>query len=531
MNSIEKKIRINSLSTLSISFKSSIFSLFLLSSFIGFSQTHVSIEGKCRNGEHVSVMAYTISDYVSMLPVELDRTLANKGGYKLEFELEGTRQIFLQVGNTEGELIVEGGRNYQVDIPAILVNEQVTFDKTVVELVLRDLPETDVNFGIRKFNNDYRSFIDDHYYEFAVGEFKGSETFKSSLGEKKSATDIYRSSDQEKGFSDQKMPLGNFNNWVELFELYVDSNYTTYLEHPYFRDHKNYRIAELELISGVRPWIIYEENFFSKKVQHTHPSYFSLFRILYANIFEKAKDSDTKDWIRMAINSDKSPQSLEFAFKNDSLYFNEEIRTLAMIHNLRDAYYKTEYSKVSIDRLLENIASTDRRPSVALVASNMIKVLKNGRIGWPIENFSVIDKKKDTWKYEEHKDAYTYFVFFTTWSASSLKELLVLEKIAADYKDYVNFVALCMDDSFADFEKYVSNHPKQDFTFLYGTVDPQIKRNFNLRTIPYVVLVGPDGKIMNDYTRRPSEGVQQEFEAIKARSAKKTTVGPKTWKD
>lgn len=497
----------------------------------GFSQNHVSIQGKCRIGEHVSVMAYTIADYVSMLPVELSRTVAEKGNYKLDFNVAGTRQIFLQVGNTEGEMIVEPGRDYQVDIPVLLTNEQITFDRTVIELVFRNLPDSDINFGFRKFDSDYRSFIEDHYYDFAVGEFKGSETFKSGLGTKKSSTDIYRSSDQPKGFSDQKMPLGDFNNWVELFELYVDSNYTTYLEHPFFRDHKNYRIAELELISGVRPWIIYEENYFSKKIQYTHPSYFSLFRILYANLFEKKSDKDSKDWIKMSINADKSVQSLEFVFKNDSLFFNEDIRTLAMVLNVRDAYYKSDYSKVSIETLLENISSKDRRTEIAFVSGNMLKVLKNGKQGWNIEDFKLVDSKKEIWNLNDHKGGYTYFVFFTTWSASSLKELLVLEKMTENYKDYVNFVAVCMDDSFEDFEKYVKSHPKQEFKFLFGNADPQLKRIFNVRSIPSVVMLDADAKVMFDYTRRPSEGVQQEFENIKARSAKKSIVGPKTWKD
>lgn len=514
-----------------IHFKKIVFALFLLCTTGLFGQQKVSIEGKCRNGEHVTVMAYTFSDYISMLPLELGRVVAEKGRYKLEFNIEGTRQIFLQVGSSEGEMIVEGGKNYNVDIPAILSNEQVTFDKTVVELVLVNLPQSDINYGIRRFNSDYRSFIDDHYYDFAVGEFKGSETFKSSLGEKKASTDIYRSSDQPKGFSDQKMPLGDFNNWVELFELYVDSNYTEYLEHPYFRDHKSFRIGELELISGVRPYMVYEENYFSKKVQYTHPSYFSLFRLLYANIFEKVKESDTKEWIRMSINAEKSPQSLEVVFKNDSLYFNEEIRTLAMIHSLRENYYNSSFSKVSIEALLENIATKDRRPAVAQIARNTIITLKNGRQGWSIENFRVVDSKKEIWKYEDNKGVFTYFVFFTTGSPSALKELLVLEKMDSDYKDYIRIVAVCMDDSFAEFEKYVKAHPKQEFTFLFGTADPQLKRIFNVRTIPHVVMVAEDGSVMYDYTRKPSEGVQQEFELIKLRAAKKTTVGPKTWKD
>jgi thiol-disulfide isomerase/thioredoxin len=505
--------------------------LAVFSCLISFSQANVSIEGKCRNGEHVTVMAYTITDYVSMLPVELSRTVAEKGHYKLEFDQTTTRQIFLQVGNSEGSMIVEPGKDYHVDIPVILTNDQVTFDKTVVELVFRDLPPTDINYGFRKFDSDYRTFIEDHYYDFAVGEFKGSETFKSGLGAKNSSTDMYRSSDQPKGFSDQKMPLGDFNNWVELFELYVDSNYTAYLEHPFFRDHKNYRIAELELISGVRPWIIYEENFFSKKIQYTHPSYFSLFRILYANLFEKKNDKDSKDWIKMSINSDKSVQSLEFVFKNDSLFFNEDIRTLAMILNVRDAYYKTDYSKVSIETLLENIATKDRRSEIAGVASNMRKVLKSGKQGWNIESFKLVDSKKEIWNFDEHKGGYTYFIFFTTWSASSQKELLVLEKLTESYKEHIQFVAVCMDDSFDDFEKYVKNHPKQDFKFLFGNADPQLKRIFNVRSIPTVVMLDPESKVMFDYTRRPSEGVQQEFDSIKARSAKKTNVGPKTWKD
>jgi len=496
-----------------------------------FAQQLTVVQGKCRIGDQVMVLAYTFDDYISMQQRILGMAVAENGKYKLEFELLGTRQIFIQVSNTEGEMIAQEGKTYNVDIPAVLSNQQISFDKTKVELQFQEFPENDINIGIRNFNSDYRAFIDDHYYDFAVGEFKGSETFKSSMGEKNVATDIFRSGDQAKGFSDMKMPLGEFNSWVELFDLYVDSNYVQYMDDPYFFEYKNFKIAELEMISGVKPSFIYKENFFGRKVSYEQPGYFSLLRLLYGNLFAKVKDSDTKDWIRVAINVEKSPQTLEFAFKSDSLFFNEEIRTIVMIHALKENYYNQEFIKSSIETLLNKVATTDKRPEISKIAANTIRSLRSGRQGWEIPDFRLVDHKKDIWSSSELGDKYTYYIFYASWCSSCMKELLIIEKIALEYKDFVNVVAINMDDSFTEFEKYVKEHPNHKFTMLYGPSDPMIKTNFNLRALPTVVMVDHDQNIVFDHTRKPSEGVQNEFESLKIRATQKNKTGPKTWKD
>ncbi|MFN9973066.1 MAG: hypothetical protein ACK58T_24585, partial [Phycisphaerae bacterium] len=82
---------------------------------------------------------------------------------------------------------------------------------------------------------------------------------------------------------------------------------------------------------------------------------------------------------------------------------------------------------------------------------------------------------------------------------------------------------------YAAFRSYLESHRSQRFTFLFGGNDPLLRQKFGLRAIPHAVLTDPDGRLVADYTRRPGEGIQMEFDKIMKRASQNPGSG--TWKD
>jgi thiol-disulfide isomerase/thioredoxin len=268
-------------------------------------------------------------------------------------------------------------------------------------------------------------------------------------------------------------------------------------------------------------------------VIYGQPAYFSLFRLLYGNLFAKVTEKDTKDWIRVSINVEKSPESLELAFKNDSLFYRDDIRKLAMVNAIRENYFNQEYLKLSMETLLNRVVTNEssRNPEVSGIASSLITSLTKCRTGWKMEPFSLIDHKGDMSENNFSDGKYVYYLFYTTWSTACQKELLMLEKMQESYAGHIRFVTVCMDDDFKEFSKFVKDHPGQKWLSLYGPADPSLRKKVQLRTIPHAILVDPEGKFMYDYTRKPSEGVAKELDIIKSKMVKKDPNASKTWKD
>jgi cellobiose-specific phosphotransferase system component IIB len=92
--------------------------------------------------------------------------------------------------------------------------------------------------------------------------------------------------------------------------------------------------------------------------------------------------------------------------------------------------------------------------------------------------------------------------------------MIMMKKWQESYGKDVRFVAVSMDDDINKMRKYAQDNRDQDFVFIFGGSDPLLREKFNLRNVPFAVLVDPQGKYMYDYTRKPSEGLNLDLDKI-----------------
>jgi thiol-disulfide isomerase/thioredoxin len=502
---------------------------FLFSGVIMVAQPAI-ISGNAPDFAGMKIALFAQEDYVSGMRAVLGTSETDeKGAFHFEVNLESPRELILSAGGVEGILHAAPAKKYRVILPKPGNTQARTFDRTPVDLGLPEAKADDVNLLIRSFNRDYTRFINDHFYHFALEQYRGSESFRANQERKGAVTDMLVPPQPSSDTSAIVIVTEQrFGQLVNEFAVRVHEKYGKHYSDAYFRDYVRYSLAELELMSGTSRPVLYTEYFMSQPVQPTHSGYMKFFHVFYQGALTDPKPALFGDIIK-AINADKSGTRAADLLRDDPLFQSPAIRSLAVIKGIRDAAGNNNYNRQALESSLEELSQRDADAAMREIASRTLAQMRRGQGGSTPEDFTLLDSNNDPWRWSEQPESYTYLIFFADWCTACKKDLIILENIWQKYEKHIRFVAINMDEQYGDFESYLSSHRNQKFTFLYGGNDPLLRQKFNLRSIPHAVLIGPDGKLVSDYTRRPGEGIQTDFDKIVKRAAENPGSG--TWKD
>ncbi len=505
--------------------KSILFSVLILLAhpFFGAKTT---ITGKAQGQAGYQIAAFSPSDYISGKRELLALvTIGEKDEFRLEFEVSETRQIQLVVLHMEAVMYAEPGKEYKILYQPVARDEAKRFDKTEVSLVFDGLPDKDVNLLISRFDREYTAFINDHFYDFAIDEFKGNPEFSGKM-KGKSKVDLY--SGVGKSDSLKQTTVSNFSEVVVRFFDEVNMHYAADFQNEFFHEYVRYSLSEIELVSGLNKKRYYEDYFMSQKILHANPAYMRVFKMFYRNLFEE-QNEEKKAGILKNINTLQDGNKLVDLFDGDSTMLSSDIRALAIIQALKNNFFNKTYSRRGITKTLSSFKSTYPDSRIQNIAQCALEVLEKNREGWEQEDFVLLDKTNEKWNLRDIEGLPTYIIFFASWSTSSVKEMLVLEKLNETYGKDIHIVGICMDENVESFKKYQQDHPKQNFILLYGYGDILLKEKFGLKSLPHSVLLDAEQKVINDYTALPSQGIQATFAKIQEQ-AKAGGQGPGTWK-
>jgi thiol-disulfide isomerase/thioredoxin len=509
-----------------LTFMNKLFSIFLFFFVLSNVEAQiVSLQGTAAEYKGKRVAVFAVEDYISEKRKLLQSAeISEDGKFLITFPVTETQMIIVHINRVEAVMYAEPGKTYRFVFPSDATADIKRFDKTEVELFFEELPNDDLNVLIRKFNSDFTQFISEHFYDFAVGDYRNGEMYLKKIGAKKMKSDIYKTSSDDDSLKRKVTPV--FNALVVEFEQKCQQAYGDY-ENDFFADYMEFSLGEIELIAGMNRIKFYNKHFISRNLPLNNPAFMKCFHLYYDN-FLLGHLSEKQAKINKAINVERDLNALHKIFVNDSTCLSEQIRTLALIKGLKDVYNNKSFDRTGIERTLKSANNADQR--LNRIAENTHSQLTKTREGHKLEEFSAINEKGEKWTSAEFEEAPVYIMFFTTWNSASIKELQVMEKWHEKYGRDVQFYAVSLDDDYELFKKYLNEHRQQKFNFLYGQADPLISEKCSVYSIPHAVMLDSNGKTMFAFTRKPSEGIQAEFDKI-ALLNKQQKQGTKTWKD
>jgi len=505
-----------------------IFQLFFVFCSIGLVAQQVQIVGVAKEYAGKKVVLFKNSDAVSRRREVIEiKDINETGSFKFELSIKETQCVTISIARMDGALYIEPNHTYEITFPPSAVAESKRFDRTEIPLDFTKLPEDDLNILIRSFNADYIQFINDHYFDFVADEFKGAEVYRSTLGNKAQKSDIYKMPVADSD-STKNAALTDFPKAVASFMSAMEMKYSSRFDNLFFKDYVRYSLGEIKYLSGLSRKRFYQEYFHSQPVLYQNPAYVKCFDLIYRNLFSKST-SLQQETLSKIINGENDFQKLSAHFQNDSSVLDIDVRSLALLINLKNSYYEKKFSKAAILKTIGKAAGALLNRDQNAAATNIVHELRQFEKGADSEDFILADLKGEKWILSEHTGMPIYIFFFASWNVASIKELLLLQKLHSVYQHDVQIIAINMDDDYEAYKKYIREHKDQKFTFLYGTGDPLLTEKYNVRSIPHAVMLDKEGKWVSTYTRKPSEGIEEDFKKLKANGAKGT--GTKTWRD
>lgn len=490
----------------------------------------VGISGLLKNYPNNFLYVFKVNDDLSGRRTLVEKTsIDSEGKFKLQINnISETTRFFLMIGNAEGVFYAQPNTNYTISyFPNASEGDFQRLDRTPVVLQFSNLADDDANNLIPSFNQDLYAFLEEHFYDFAVDKYRGSEAYRKKSSGKRGNDLGSMPSDEKTGEVATSDSL-KFINWVEKFRTEMLDKYESGLKNPYFAHYLRFSIAELELMSGVPAKILYEEYLMSQKVLLNNPAYMKFFNAYYDHCLENRK-STVQMAIQKAINADTDPFKAIQILEKDSAFQSAAIGELAVLKGLKDLYNNKQFSRGAVRKSMEMFADRANTIAYRTIATDMIWMFTKGKTGHVVPDFTVLTPKLDRWQFNENVGQFTYFFFFADWCTGCKKEMLLLNKLQEKYKGDIRFIAINMDEDIAALKNYIQENRDQDFTFLFAGNNPEIREIFNLKSLPFALMVDAEGKVMYDYTRLPSEGLNLDLDKLQAMMRSKP--GGNTWKD
>jgi len=498
--------------------------ILILNSILSFAAP-VSIAGEAKSFAGKKLVLYKYDDPYTKFPVEIASTfIDSNGNFSISTDIKDIEEVFLRINWITAKMYVKAGSTYSIVFPGFDGNQLISFSKEIfVQPDFVDLPPSDPNLLIAKFNLGYEKFFADHYVEIAKSSNPGSSRFKKSNRNKSQdlmvGNDSLKTNANYKGASFSELVL-NFSDSVS--SLYSD-------EDQFVKDYVKYALAQLQLSSGIGRKVIFENHLDNTKLPIFHPEFANFSKSFYYNFFNELEQFRSSSSIRSAIEEYQSIDSLKSALESSDFCNSDELKSLVSILGLKESWYKNRYNKSGIRACLEQLKSAEKSGWEKSLSDNVLQSVNRRRAGTKPVDVDLLDVAGERITWESFNGEITYISFMSSWSSTSLEELALLEKITLNYSRQVNFVVLSLDEDFQNFKDFVSKNHRNKWTFIYGMSDPFIREKLDVWSLPTFILLSPEGKYINGFEKSPSQGVESSFYKLLVEDEKQRKI--KVWDD
>lgn len=493
--------------------------MMVLLSVSGVAQS-VVLTGNASSHAGMEIAVFETQDYISGMRTLVNFTrIEDDGTFRMEFDREEKGLLTVQVANLQGRLYAEPGETYSFVFPPSSDAKILAFDYIPVSLEMLTDGQGARNKALGAFDVSYGNFLDKHENELHMLRSSGSTSYSNSKGKPSTEEET-----QPVDAVDSQELIRAVNN----YRATVKQDFKTALQNEFFRAYTDFAFARLLYACGEKREQIYRDFLVDAPVHVDNPMYATFIEEFYHDFF-RATDNDTKKAITKAVNARRSYAELDSVSQGDITLGEDGLRQYVLTNALKEAFYIQGFSRDGVFSVLQQQSETaEQYPVGAEIATNVTKTIKKGLRGYEVPDFEILDHLDDRHKLSDFRGKYVYIGFFTSGCESCDKELMLMNKIKTK-NPFLEVISINMDYSHIAFKTYVhTTAAEYDWKFLYGPSDRMIRDYLPLRTVPEYFLIDPEGKLMYNYTRKPSEGISQVLEGIrkKASGDKKPSTEP-----
>jgi peroxiredoxin len=454
----------------------------------------VTVSGKNQEYAHETITFNIYENFITGNENKIAVVTADStGAFSFKVNISETEFVFAHIGREFLYIYLEPEKTYNINLPPKTIKTQDEILNPYFEEIRKpftinyskftnragfDEKSKELNFLIRSFDNTF----DPIYADYSIKVYSNSN---SSI----------------------------LDSLIRRIDSIFNEN-----SNPYFKDYINYKIGLLKFMSTkFKSRNISDTYFLNKSVLYRNPAFMALFNQVYDKYFVYFGRTQSGKIIYDDIDTRKSLASLRITLAQDKVLSNDTLKDLVILKGIHDGCYEMDFSRNGLIQILDSIIITSHITMHRVVAKDIRDKVTRLLPGYPPPAFKLLNQDSIWVSLSSFKDTMVYIIFCTTQNYSCFKEYDQLKKIQQKHGDILKIVTISVDESLS----YIRNFTKKyayNWTFLYYGDQPDILKDYDIRTIPTYYLVGPDGKLIMSPAPAPSEQFEMYlFEYMKGK--------------
>jgi len=243
--------------------------------------------------------------------------------------------------------------------------------------------------------------------------------------------------------------------------------------------------------------------FLNKPVLYNNPAYMELFNQIYSKYFLFFGRTREGRRIYDDIGKYQSLFRLKKTLSSDEVLKDETLLEFVILKGLHDGFYSADFSRKSLLVILDSVSIHTKNPRHAEVADLIRTKVTRLLVGFEPPAFSLKDKDGNSRSLKDFQGRYVYLNFCTPASYSCLSEFESLKMIADKHRNYLEVVTILLDDNLQSVQDFLKIRP-YNWTFLYYGDQPQVAKDYDVRTFPTYYLIDRQGKLILSPAPSPS---------------------------
>jgi peroxiredoxin len=451
---------------------------------------NVTINGSAKAYEKREIGLWIYNDLVSNTQKQLSyTTIDSLGNFILEFNAKEILYITLKIDKHIASMYIQPGTVYDVIIAApdstTYQNPNIEHD---VKISIRLNSKTEINALTMDYDKRFDDFLTVNYNDFL------------------------RRAPQAK---------------IDSFRLAMVNFYST-VTNPYFNNYISYSIAALEKNTKMSDKKLFEAYIQNKPILYNHPEYMNFLNSFYKQKLQSFALSKQGSDVSFIINDRASFPAAANALKRSAFITNDTIAELVLLKGLNETYHDGTFRKSAIKAILQQMVSDSRIPEHQKIAQNILNSFSSLQKGTMAPGFELPDKAGVTHNLDQLRNKkYVYVMFYDKDCSACMEQMKVIPALKKTYGERIEFVSISDDKTSIELRNFQLKNPKFDWLFMYDNTSGQLKKQYEIVSLPAYFLIDPDGKFVRVPADSPAENIEQLFFDLTKIKSKLHGVGNK----
>ena len=300
---------------------------------------------------------------------------------------------------------------------------------------------------------------------------------------------------------------------LHAFSSRLDSAYRD-VDHPFFQAYIRYFMAYLHSSLHATPvGELIQLYLLDQPVLYDHPLYADFFKSVMDNyIFSGSRSLRLRE-LQNLVNGEADYHGLMEYLERDPLLADDRMRELVMTRSLQNMLNRRGFDPGQVLKVLQQTAASGRHAEHRQMAGRILDHQLSLRPGSRAPSFSLADAAGGELVLDDFLGQYVYLFFGSMACPVSMGEIGALMDLAEGLGDQLMVVGILTDH---DPEGIGELHGRNadNAVFLHFGGDYRLLDRYRLRTIPYFVLIGPQGEIIGKPFLAPTAGAEAAIKEV-----------------